>query len=83
MYEITQASPQTKNTKKYRIGIPKMAPSLLKIQIRGILKRKKSTSEITTNFCSCLFFMRNRFPLKVVKQCHLCGTVIQIEELNN
>ena len=48
---------QIENIEKYNVGIPKTAPSKLKINMNGMLKINSSTIESTTNFCSCLFFI--------------------------
>tara|TARA_B100001059_G_C17832255_1_gene585464 strand:+ start:3009 stop:3221 length:213 start_codon:yes stop_codon:yes gene_type:complete len=49
---------QIENIEKYKVGIPKMAPSKLKTKINGILKIKHNAIDNTTSFCSCLFFIR-------------------------
>lgn len=43
---------QIENIEKYNVGIPKMAPSKLKIRMNGMLKIKNKDRDSTTNFCS-------------------------------
>ena len=45
------------NMEKYKVGIPKMAPSKLKIKMNGILKIRNNATDSTTSFCSWRFFM--------------------------
>ncbi|PIB31666.1 hypothetical protein BFP78_07250 [Gaetbulibacter sp. 5U11] len=48
---------QIENIEKYKVGIPKIAPSKLKIKIKGILKIKHKAIDKTTSFCSWRFFI--------------------------
>lgn len=57
MYDITIDSNQIENIEKYKTGIPKTAPSKLKIIMNGILKIKHNAIDNTTSFCSCRFFI--------------------------
>ncbi len=50
-------SNQIENIEKYKVGIPKRAPSKLKIRMNGTLKIKHNAIDNTTSFCSCLFFI--------------------------
>jgi len=43
---------QIENIEKYKVGIPKMAPSKLKTRMNGILKNKNNAMDNTTSFCS-------------------------------
>ncbi len=52
MYEIMMDKNQIENIETYKVGTPKMAPSLLKINTKGILKIKNKAIDKTTNFCS-------------------------------
>ena len=55
--ETIIAISQKRNIEKYNIGIPKIAPSILKISNSGIFKKRKRTLDKTMSFCSCLFFI--------------------------
>ncbi len=57
MYEITIDINQNVNNEKYNVGIPKIAPSKLKMRTKGILKIKNKANANTTSFCSCRFFI--------------------------
>ncbi len=52
MYETTIDITQNVNKEKYNIGIPNMAPSILKMRTKGILNTKNKAIDKTTNFCS-------------------------------
>ena len=48
---------QIENIEKYKVGMPKTAPSKLKIRMNGILKIKHNAIDNTTSFCSWRFFI--------------------------
>lgn len=57
MKEINIEITQTENIEKNKVGIPKTASFILKININGMLNINSNTIDNTTNFCSCLFFI--------------------------
>ncbi len=57
MYETIIENNQIENIEKYKIGIPKTAPSKLKTRIKGILKINNKAIANTTSFCSWRFFI--------------------------